>query len=198
MRVHDVRAMVFVLSATLMVAGCHQTGPHAASEVGASPGSSTPASRVQWTPPTSASAPQSALVAYVPSGPAAKLIYSCNVESVDGAKFGARPIHLPTGVVLTVSGWAYAHGVAEPEYWLRLDDEQAHHFFQVPLAMNVKRPDVTASVNGAPLTSGFSVTLKTTVLSSGTYHVYIVANTYQHKREVQYICDNGRHIEVGA
>lgn len=174
-------ALCLVLSA---LNGCQEPGGQSASSapVAGAPASSAPAAQ---------GAPPVGLVAYQPPQTVSPLA-NCNLETVDGQAFGSAASTLQSDRVSTFKGWLDTAGVANPVYRMRFDSDDSGHHLQAPLSLTEQRADVAAAHPGAPLISGFSLTLPSDALSPGSYHVYLAVES----GGKTYVCDSGRHIDV--
>lgn len=164
--------------------GCQEPGGQSASSA---PIVSAPAASV----PVEHGAPPVGLVAYQPPQTVSPLA-NCNLETVDGQVFGTGVSTLQSSRVNVFNGWLDAAGVANPVYRMRFDGDDSEHHLQAPLALTEQRADVAAAHPGAPLASGFSLTLPSGALPLGSYHVYLAVES----DGKTYVCDSGRHINV--
>lgn len=182
------RGLWFAVLLSAALAGCGRSGqPTSSPEPLSSTESSTTAQASGVTPVATEK-----LVAYAPT-PNVLPITTCNLERIDGAAFAGQPVPTARGAAHTLSGWIAAPGVRDPQYWLRFDDKAANHFLETRLQLDIKRPDVAASVPGAPVLSGFKLELPSDALPTGQYHVYLVAAA----GGTDDVCDNGRQVNIG-
>lgn len=143
-------------------------------------------------PSTDTSAASPGIAAYTPGAMQARRLTSCNLEAMGAVRFGAQPMSLNPGGKGAFAGWIDASGLTQPAYWLRFDDQSASHYFQVPVKLTLQRSDVAATHPGAPLVSGFDVSLPIGGLPDGKYHIYLATTV----GDVVYVCDNGRYVTV--
>lgn len=138
---------------------------------------------------------KSAVSPYTPKNNVVPLT-SCNLETVDGATFGAHPVERPLGQAHRFSGWIAAPQLDKPAYQLRFDDKQTKRYFRAPLHPSIARQDVTAIAGNEafPSNSGFDLDLAASALTAGRYHVYLAAVT----ADTVYSCDNGRQVILGG
>lgn len=177
-----VAVSVMTVAAAFLVSACQQSG-------------GGPAKPESPTAPTSGGLTGAAaggqLVAYTPSS-AYKPLSTCNLGMVNATTFGTQPVELKTGAVNTFKGWLFATNLDSPTYWLRLDSQQGDRYLQLPLHLDVERPDVVAMHPDAPRVSGFAATIPANALPSGQYHAYLAVTS----GGTTYICDSGRHIDT--
>lgn len=129
-------------------------------------------------------------VAYTPE-PFVGAITTCNIEAFDKAPFQSRPMDATLSTQHSISGWIATPQLANPRFWLRLDDKSQGRFFQVRVEPTTKRPDVVTANNlSLPLESGFTMKLPVKVVPAGQYHLYLVARADGRTR----ICDSGRQV----
>lgn len=163
--------------------GCQEPGGRAASSA---PVVSAPV------PSASASdSPTVGLAAYQPPQIVSPLA-NCNLEMVDDRAFGTGTLALQSGHANVFKGWLDAAGVANPVYWIRFDDANAERHMQASFSLTEQRADVAAARPGAPLVSGFRLTLPPGVLPVGSYHVYLAVES----GGKTYVCDSGRYIDA--
>lgn len=143
-------------------------------------------------PATSTGVASAPISSYTPSATPAKPLSSCNLETVGAVTFGSQPLPLKPDEQNMFKGWVDASGLTQPSYWLRFESQSASRYLQVPVTLTIQRPDVASAHAGAPLVSGFDVTLPAGSLPSGEYHVYLAVIS----AGGTYVCDNGRHIDV--
>lgn len=170
-----------VLSA---LGGCQGSGTQSAASA---PAASAPASAI----PMAQGNPPIGLAAYQPPEAASPLA-SCNIETVNGQPFGSGASALQSNHANIFNGWLFAAGVVNPIYRMRFDSGNSGRHLQADLSLTVQRPDVAAAQPGAPLASGFSLTLPPGALPVGAYHVYLAVES----GGKTYVCDSGRHIDV--
>lgn len=175
-----------VIGAAVLVAACQEPGHQ--DMTGKSAVAST-----QVQPVASPAPAPVALVTYAPSAAPTKLLSSCNLEYVDVIPLGSsQSVTLKNGQLKAFKGWVDGSGLAQPSYWLRLDDPTANRYLQMPVALTIPRPDVRAVEASAALVSGFNVNVPVNTLPVGSYHVYLAVES----GNTVHVCDNGRHIEV--
>ncbi|SRR5579875_3188944 len=169
-----------------LLVGCHEPGSQRVA------GTHNEANTAPKAPNAAIETTAAGLTAYTPSAAMTPLT-TCNLEQFDDAKFQGPAVTAATGSAHSVAGWIAAPAIKDSQYWLRFDDKQAARFLQARLTLNVQRPDVAASVAGAPALSGFKFGLPANVLPAGHYHVYlaVVGNGMDH------VCDNGRQVNFG-
>jgi len=131
-------------------------------------------------------------IAYTPE-PDAGVLTSCNIEQFDKSSFQSAPAEALLSAMHSVGGWIAAPQLVAPSFWLRLDDVTHNHYFQVPVVLSVKRPDVVSSINNpaVPLASGFALKLPIRAVPAGRYHLYLAAQTGGKIN----VCDNGRQVD---
>jgi hypothetical protein len=115
---------------------------------------------------------------------------NCNLEAVGDQTFGSGALTLQSGRANVFKGWLDAASVTNPVYRIRFDSEGRH--LEAPLSLTEQRADVAAAHTGAPLVSGFGMTLPSGALPPGSYHVYLAVES----GDTTYVCDSGRHIDV--
>lgn len=164
--------------------GCQEPGGQSAASA---PIASAPASSA----PVTQGVPPIGLVAYQPPQTVNPLA-NCNLETVDDQAFGSGALTLRSDRVSTFKGWLDADGIANPVYRMRFDSDNSEHHLQAPLSLTEQRADVAAAHPGAPLVSGFSLTLQSGALPPGSYHVYLAVES----GGKTYVCDSGRHINA--
>lgn len=131
-------------------------------------------------------------VGYTPEG-IAGAVTTCNIENFDESLFRSVPTVALLSAAHRVSGWITAPQLTAPSFWLRLDDKAHNQYFQVPVTLSVKRPDVLSSAHNpaVPLLSGFSLALPSGAVPAGQYHLYLAAQT----DGKTIVCDNGRQVD---
>lgn len=178
----SVAGFMMTVAVTSFLGACQQSGQ--------SPTNPEAASSSAGTTPSSTSGPVR-LATYAP-GPYIPLS-TCNLGMVNSTVFEAQPVALKAGQSNHFKGWLIAAGLSNPAYWLRFDEQQANRFQQTPISLTVERPDVVAAHAGAPIVSGFDLELPPNALTPGQYHVYVAVESSGRT----YICDSGRHVQVG-
>jgi len=168
----------------LLLNGCQEPGGQSASSAPVAGAPASSASEASGAMPVD-------LAAYQPSQAASSLA-NCNLETVNNQAFGSGALILQSGHANMFKGWLDAGGLTNPAYWMRFDDAGAGRHLQAPLSLTEPRADVAAARPGAPLVSGFSLTLPSGVLPVGSYHVYLAVESGGRT----YVCDSGRHINT--
>lgn len=159
--------------------------------VGQSASSAPVASAPVSSAPVAPSATSVGLVAYQPPQAISPLA-NCNLETADDRAFGSGALTLQSNRANAFKGWLDAAGVTNPVYLMRFDSDDSGRHLQAHLSLTEQRADVAAVHPGAPLVSGFSLTLSSGALPLGSYHVYLAAES----GGKTYVCDSGRHIDV--
>lgn len=164
--------------------GCQEPSGQSASSA---PVASAPASSV----PAAQGVPPVGVVAYQPPQTVSPLA-NCNLEAVNGQAFGSAASTVQSGRATIFKGWLDGAGIASPVYRMRFDSDDSGDHLQAPLSLTEQRADVASVHPGAPLLSGFSLTLPRDALSPGSYHVYLAVDS----GGKTYVCDSGRHIDA--
>lgn len=164
--------------------GCQEPGGQSNSST---PVASAPASSARGASAT----PPVGLVTYQPPQTVSPLA-NCNLEMVDDQAFGSGALTMQSDRASAFKGWLDAAGVTNPVYRMRFDSDDSGRHLQATLSLTEQRADVVAAHSGAPLVSGFSLTLPPSALPLGSYHVYLAVES----GGKTYVCDSGRHIDV--
>ena len=121
--------------------------------------------------------------------------HGCNIETADGASY-TTTLTRSRGATIELRGWVIdtMQNDVPDNAVLRLETQDAQTVWTVPLKPHVARADV-AQVNGglaAYTPSGFDVSVATSSLPIGHYHLFIQYAAAGRS----YACDNGRMLDL--
>ncbi|NDU91011.1 MAG: hypothetical protein G3I10_00045 [Ferrovum sp.] len=121
--------------------------------------------------------------------------HGCNIETADGAGYNTT-LTRSRGATIELRGWVIdtmQHDVPVKAV-LRLENQDQQAAWMVPLQPRLVRTDVAQANGGlaAYTPSGFEISVATSVLPAGHYHLYIEYAAAGRS----YACDNGRMLDL--
>lgn len=189
---HGLTKVGALVGAALLLAGCGDSHPIPEANPGSRPADSAPD---QATAGGAASAPAPSTGAFTvltaPVATSAAATTSCNLDAVDGAPPGAKP--LPRGASALFAGWAAASSGSAVPSTVTIVLAGSHAKYSVAVPTGAQRPDV-AKAQGKPelVTSGYQVNADLSGVPAGTYTVEL----HYHAAGKAWRCDTTRTLSV--
>ena len=118
----------------------------------------------------------------------------CNIEMIAGLALGAEAVALTTPA--DVRGWlADDAGRIPGTPALVVAGEDKVVAREIPIQLVIPRPDVVQAYPGKQglERSGFQISVDPRGIAPGKYHLYLTFTSPDHKN---YICDNGRYVQI--